>query len=210
MIHDKITPELIKSFSTAIKSTRTTGQEQGFHIFKDRHGNLSPGKTFYGEEESLQLESPQEVCYGARIQGDFHTHVFVKPLRKAIRENTGKRPSINEIRDVAIELMIWRYEEKGIKEEMSLNTPTYDDALKAILCKHENITNGMMSIGNDLDEDNVEFWTVKENITDKDYRKALNELGRRYKREKSGESNSQAMEKWIISLFEKETIDLRN
>ena len=93
---------------------------------------------------------------------------------------------------------------------MSLNTPTYDDALKAILCKYENITNGMMSIGNDLDEYNVEFWTVKENITDKDYRKVLNELGRRYKREKSGESNSQAMEKWIISLFEKETIDLRN
>ncbi len=209
MIRNKITPELKNRFSVSITSTRESGKEEGFYIYKDGYGNLSSGKTFYGDEDVVQLENPIRACTGKTIQGNFHTHAFLN-LREAINQETGRTPSINEIKDVATNLMKWRYQDIGIEGMTSLNTPSYDDALKAILSKFENITVGTVCIGNDLIEDNVECWTVKENITDKYYRKAMNELSRRYVQEKSGKSNSQAMEKWVLSLFEKEIIDIKN
>lgn len=68
---------------------------------------------------------------------------------------------------------------------------------------------GTTCIGYDLENNNVECWTAKEIITSKMCKKASKEFDIRYKREKLRKNVGQAVEKWIMNLFDKEIIDLK-
>ena len=130
-------------------------------------------------------------------------------LRDAIKEDIGRDPTVDEVKNIESFLMRKRHEDIGIKGIASITTPSYTDVLNALLSMCENRTNGTTCIGYDLENNNVECWTAKEIITSKMCKKASKEFDIRYKREKLRKNVGQAVEKWIMNLFDKEIIDLK-
>ncbi len=179
-----------------------TGKERGFFICKDEKGNLFPSrKTCEGTECEVTLKDPRGAC-PIGIQGDFHTHPYLATAKKYLKEQ-GKKigPDIilkEEVRKTLKET----HEEQGVIG-ISLVAPSYKDALRSILvsCISTNI-DGTACIGSDLEDDKVECWTPKKDIKLTDCSRAEEEL-KKLKEEKL------SPKKWVIPLFERETIDLK-
>lgn len=201
MIKDKITQVLNDRLSLSIKLTAKIGQERGFFICKDQRGELFPGNTFYGDVRSIRLEDYHKSCPGGRVKGTFHTNTFIEELRNVIVEDTGYIPSTGEKRTVATSVVKKRHK--------NLNTPSYDEALNIIIAKCSSADNDTICIGNDIESDKVECWTVKENIKKKDCNKALKDNLDRIRKSTYGKKEPEIKTKWIIPLFDKEIINLK-
>lgn len=196
MIKDKTTPELKSKFLEAINKTRETGKEHGFFLCQDDKENLSPSRLRSGEFHKIELGSPITECNGKKIQGDFHTHAYFTVTKKLIKPDT----SDEEIKKLITDEHSRYKKELGV-EELTVNSPSSKDILRTVL--HSCI--GMAKttcVGSDMN-DKVECWTTK-NLPSKDCLKAHNMLF-----DDGKERHTVKYNKWMTSLFDKETIDLK-
>ena len=209
MIKDKITPKLKERLKDAIKKTIDTGKEQGFYICKDKEGKLFADKGCEGEQCDIMIGRPQDACQGETNQGDFHTHPYtsLQPFERMYLIKTYGYPRIEkDLKNVIKEEFKYLHEKEGLKN-VSINTPSYIDALKALGFKCDNITQGTICIGTDIEKDKVECWTVRE--TDKDTNsKNCNKMEEEWKYA-ARIGGGMPVKKWIVPLFDKEIIDLK-
>lgn len=197
MIKDKITPELKSKFQDAINRTKETGREHGFFLCIDEQQKLSTTKLRSGVAHQVRLESPLVACPGKKIQGDFHTHTYLTALKKV-------KPNLS---DEKIKEFINREHKKYIEElgteKLTIDSPSPKDLLKEILYNCVGVSKGTTCVVSDLEADKVECWTVK-NMNGKNCNIAYNKL---FKGEKERELVK--YDKQMISLFDKEIIDLK-
>lgn len=111
-----------------------------------------------------------------------------------------------DLKNVIKEEFKYLHERQGLKD-MSMNTPSYIDALKTLSFKYDGFTQGTICIGTDMDKDKVECWTVKE--TGKD----ANSKNRKKMEEEwkyaIGMGGDMAIKKWVVPLFDKDVVDLK-
>ncbi len=191
-IKEKITPELKKKFEYIIKRSIQTGKEQGFLLCKD-NGFLSASSSVEGENE-LDFSKIKYEC-PVKIQGDFHTHVYIPDIKNRLKEGfPDKNFSENAIRDITIQL----YNRK----KTSVTEPSHGDLLGVMVLKNKGKIIGTTCAGSDAEPDKIECWTIKENLNKKHYDRANEEiLDPRLIRE--------SPLVWIRPLFNKEIINLR-
>jgi hypothetical protein len=202
MIKDKITQVLKSRFSSNILLTMRTGRERGFFICKDQHGDLFPGKSFHADVRGNRwYKIDPKSCPGGKIKGIFHTSTFIEELKDIIFEKSGYIPSTGEKRTMAESIVKKRYK--------NLNSPSYDETLNVIMAKCLGTDNDTICIGNDIETDKVECWTVKENIKEKDCNKALQKNLHRIRKGIYGKKEPETKTKWIIPLFDNEQITLK-
>jgi hypothetical protein len=194
-IKDRITPQIRKKFLLAIKQTKDSGKEHGFHICMDNNGKLSPGEMCIGNECSIKLQQMSMPCAEKKVQGDFHTHPYLEDVKKYF--NITFHAS-DQLMKSAVRQFI---EKKGL----TITTPSHSDARGAILGKCAKKTNGTTCIGTDLDDSRVECWIPKD-IHDDDCVRALVD---RLDQSVSKEEKSTIPHEWIRPLFNVEMIDLK-
>lgn len=208
MIKDKITPQLKERFKDAIKKTIDTGKEQGFYICKDKEEKLFADKGCEGEYCNLIIGRPQDACQGKINQGDFHTHPYTSldPYERMALIKTYGYPRVEkDLKNVIKEEFEEIHKKEGLKN-VSINTPSYIDTLKALGFKCDGFTRGTVCIGTDIQKE-VECWTVRE--TDKDTNnRNCNKMEEEwiYAVRRGGRM---PVKKWIVPIFEKEVIDLK-
>ena len=196
MIKDKITPQIRNKFLQAIRQTKETGVEHGFHLCIEKDGKLSPGEMCIGDECSIKLHQMNMPCAEKKIQGDFHTHPYLADVRKYF--NITFKAS-DKLMKSAVRQFI---EEKGL----TVTTPSHSDARDAILGKCAKKTEGTTCIGTDLDDSRVECWTPKDIGEDSCVMALVERLGA-----STGEDNDSTLpHEWIRPLFNVETIDLKS
>lgn len=192
---DKINPSIRKKISQAIRQTKETGVEHGFHLCIEKDGKLSPGDTCVGDECSIKLHEMHMPCADKKAQGDFHTHPYMADVRKHL--NIMFKGS-DELMKSAVRQFL---EERG----HTVTMPSHSDARNAILGKCAKKTEGTTCVGTDLDDNRIECWTPK-NIDEGDCVKALVErLG-----QPVGEDDKSTLpHEWVRPLFNVEMIDLK-
>ena len=206
MIKDKVTPKLKERLIDAIKKTIDTGKEQGFYICKDKKGKLFADKGCEGKQCDLIIGRPQDACKGNINQGDFHTHPYTSlhPFERMVLIKTyGYSRVEKDLKNVIKEEFKYLHEKEGLKN-VSINTPSYIDTLKALGFKCDGLTQGTVCIGTDIENDKVECWTVRETDKDtnsKNYNKMEEEW--KYAVRRGGDM---PVKKWIVSIFDKEII----
>lgn len=201
MISDNITPVLKHRFRKEIRITADTGKERGFFICKDEKGYLVPSKkTCQGTECEVTLKNPRGAC-PIKIQGDFHTHPDLAITKIYLKEQDKKIDTDDILKDKIIKSKKEVQERLGIKGLPAI-TPSYSDALKSILVNCASDIEGTACVGSDLEDDKVECWTPKKDMKLKDCQKAEKEY-------EIVKGKSLSARKWIVDLFDKETIDLK-
>ncbi len=197
MIREKITPEIRSKFQDAINKTKDTGREHGFFLCIDEQQKLSTSKLKSGIAHQIKLESPLVACPGKKIQGDFHTHTYLTVLKKIKPDSS----------DENIRKLIKREHKKYINElgtkELTIDSPSPKDLLKELLYKCTGISKGTTCVISDVDSNKIECWTAKDN-NGNDCNIAYNKL---FKDEIERELVK--YDKHMISLFDKEIIDLK-
>ena len=197
MIKDRVTPQLRKRFFQEIEKTRYTGKEHGFHLCIEKNEKLSAGNTCVGEECSIKFQSPELSCPGRKVQGEFHTHPYLKDVRKQFN-----------ITFAGSEELIYAATKSFLEERGPIHTtPSHSDTIDTILGKCSKKLEGTVCIGSDLDQNRVECWTIK-NIDKGDCARALVE--RLYQSEEGEEEKSTKPHKWVRPLFDIEIIDLKD
>lgn len=206
---DKITLELKERLKDAVKKTVDTGKEQGFYICKDKEGNLFADKGCEGGQCDIMIGRPQDACKGETNQGDFHTHPFksLAPFeRMTLIKTYGYDRVKNDLENVIKEELKYLHKKQGLKD-VSINTPSYIDALKTLSFKCNGLTQGTICIGTDIEKDKIECWTVKE--TDKDTNsKNCKKMEKEWKNAVIM-GGDMPIKKWIAPLFNKIIIDLK-
>lgn len=194
-IKDKITPSIRKKFSLAIRQTKETGKEHGFHMCIEKDGKLSPTNICIGDECSIKLHQTHIPCAEKKVQGSFHTHPYLEDAKKYF--NITSKMS-DQLKKAAIRQFV---EEKSLTVTM----PSHADARDAILGKCSKKTEGTVCIGTDLDDSRIECWTPKD-IDDGDCVRALaDRLGL-----SAGEDKESTIpHEWIQPFFNVEIIDLK-
>lgn len=192
MIKDRITQELKNRMLQDIKETIKDEKEHGFLICVDNKGNLSPTESCKGEKCEIQLASFVDQC-PHKIQGDFHTHNHMAEIRRHVEKIPGRKFSYESFKKVIIE--------HTKKKNETSTVPSHGDTISAIGSKYNDMTLGTVCIGADLDENNVECWTAKDNITREDFERAEREL--------SEHNTGIPIREWVKPLFDKEIISLR-
>lgn len=187
-IKDKITPQLKNRFRKEIQNTIDNGIEYGFNLCKDKNGNLFGTETCKGNKCGITLKN--SICpSGSENQGNFHTHPDIPDIKMLIGLKT-RKDIISYMRDVAK------------SEGVSLVTPSNQDVFEILSNKCNKKMAGTVCVGSDLEDNKIECWTVKENISKIDCFKANI-------RKKFSISATRAR-KWTRDLFNIEEIDLRD
>lgn len=194
MIKDKFTPQLRQRFLEEITKSEETGKERGFHLCIEKDGKLSAGNMSIGGESSTRFHLPSLSCPGRKVQGEFHTHPFLKDIRKQYNF------TVSELSDKRLKAAAMSSLRKGYEP----TNPSHQDVLAAILENCTKMTNGTTCIGSDLDMDKVECWTIK-NVSKWNCIRAFKE--KIFPKEKGG---STFPHKWVRPLFNVEMIDLKN
>lgn len=189
MIKEKITPELKVKFKESIRKTIETRLEHGFMLCKDDKGNLHPTDIYSGEETKIYLSKRPKCPPNTITQGGFHVHPDIATVRKFVfkDKHVPEKVIISHIKNVV--------KRSGVP----ITTPSQSDLANAIADKCNKHTEGSVCIGSDADPNRVDCWTVKNDIDCKKMEEILTE-----KEFKPGPPK-----KWIIPLFDKESIDLR-
>lgn len=194
-IKDKITPQIRKKFSQAIRQTKETGVEHGFHLCIEKDGKLSPGDMCIGDECSIKLHEMHMPCAEKKVQGDFHTHPYLVDMRKYF--NITFKASDKLMKSAAEQFL----EERG----RTITMPSHSDARNAILGKCSKKTEGTTCVGTDLDDSRVECWTPKDIGEDACVMALAERLGLSIGKDK----DSTLPHEWLIPLFNIEMLDLK-
>ncbi len=188
VIKDKITPQLKKRFRDEIQNTIKDGIEYGFNLCKDKKGNLFGTETCRGNKCGITLKNA--ICpLGSETQGNFHTHPDMPDIKFLLDLETIEDMK-SYMRDVAK------------SEGISLVTPSNQDVFETLSDRCDKKIAGTVCVGSDLEDNKIECWTVKENISKIDCFKANI-------RKKFSISATHAR-KWTRDLFDIEEIDLRD
>ena len=200
-IKDKIAPELKLAMLESIKKTEKSGNEHGFFMCIDKNkqlkleklpdGKLSASKTkCEGDTCGILLDIFPELCPEKKIQGLFHVH----PQRLSTETRLGRKLTEKDIKNMVI------VDKKG--NIITLQTPSHQDILLALLTKCEKSTDGTVCTASDIDPDKVECWTPKKgaaNLVTCYYAKRDNTLTK---------EKDIGPKMWIKPLFDKEIINL--
>ena len=130
---------------------------------------------------------PQEACQGEINQGDFHTHPY-KSLTVQEKMFLIKKYGHDRMEKELENIITKEFKEMHVKDglkNVSINTPSYIDALKTLGFKCDGLTQGTICIGTDIEKNKVECWSVY-----------ATRLG-----------GDMPVRKWIVSLFDKEVIE---
>lgn len=205
MIKNRITPEIKKAFLEEIKKTRDSGKEQGFIICLDENENKNgknkngrnkgklhvSKKRCTGEECGFVIENISEYCPD-KVQGAFHTHPYFINIERFY----GRKPTEKET-ERATKLYKKHFEKEGI----TLTTPSHHDIVSTLLNQCIGDIEGTACIGNDLDLEKVECWTVKsDKVKIRDCSRA---------KEEHKEGITDQPRKWVKPLFDREIISLK-
>jgi hypothetical protein len=193
MIKDKITPELKAKFLQEVNKTIIDGNEHGFLICHDNNGKLSPSKASIGEKDNINFINIKDQC-PFKIQGDFHTHASVSDVRNFIKE---KIPEEKVSDDVVKDITMKLYKENGI----TTTTPSHGDLLGLLVLKGKDKIIGTVCMSSDAEPNNVECWTIKDNVNGDHYKRANIEI-------KNRKLIRNPPHNWIKPLFNKEIINL--
>lgn len=198
MIKDGLTPELKNRMLQEIQKTIKDENEHGFLICVDNKGILSATESCKGEECEIDLENLMNKC-SHKVQGDFHTHSHMAVLKNYIETIPRIALSDEFYKKTVIENTKKSFIEHKKKNNETLTEPSHFDILSTMKLKYNDRTLGTVCIGTDLDEDTVECWTAKGNITRKDFDRASREsrLPDSYPKE------------WTKPLFKKDIINLK-
>lgn len=204
LIRNKITLQLKNRFLEELKKSKDSGKERGLFICIDENENFTPSEACEGDVCSILMEDPRKACPTGKAQGDFHTHPYLTDAKRELVERGIKVSDEKLINKMKYNIRTF-HEIKGVKD-MTINSPSYSDVIHALLGRCVNFTKGTVCTSSDIGDDKVECWTVKE--MDKDKRdiycaKAHSEL-----RKMTGQEESPLVEKWIDTIFDRETIDL--
>jgi hypothetical protein len=198
MIKDRSTPELKNRMLQEIQKTTKDENEHGFLICTDNKGNLSATESCKGDECEINFENLMNKC-PYKVQGDFHTHSHIAVLKMHIEKIPRIAPLDEYHKKAVIENTKKSFIENKKKNNETLTEPSHLDILSAIKLKYNGRALGTVCTGVDLDENTVECWTAKGNITRKDFDRASQE---------SHQQNSYPKE-WVKPLFQKEIISLK-
>lgn len=201
MIKNRITPEIKKAFLEEIKKTLDSGKEQGFIICLDGNENkngknknwrlYASKKRCTGEECGIYIKDVSKYCPG-KVQGAFHTHPYFIDIERFY----GRKPTKKET-ERAIKIYKKQFEKEGI----TLTTPSHHDIVSTLLNQCIGDIEGTVCIGNDLDLEKVECWTVKgDKVKIRDCSRA---------KEEHKEKIADQPRNWIKPLFHKEIISLK-
>lgn len=192
LIKDKITPQLKNRFIEEINNTIKGGKEHGFLMCADKEGRLSATQSCKGVECTINLESLMGQC-PIKVQGDFHTHPYGAQARQYIKENLGRDVPFEDAKKIINE----------IAKDMNVTVegPSYGDLLGTIVLRYKDETLGTTCTGSDINPDEVECWSTKNDIKDIYVDTAIQEYF-------SSEVDKSPLE-WVKNLFDKEKIDLK-
>ena len=214
MIKDKITRQLKNRFQQEIEKTVESGKERGFFICIERNKKekLVPSKnTCEGDGCQVFVENIKAGCPD-EIQGDFHTHPYLSESKRTLKEEKMSIPSDGQLKNMIKDSITKLNKESGVTG-ISPNAPSYTNLLNAFLsgslerAKFDH-TKGTTCVGDDLDRDKVECWTLKPETVNED---TLLKVAEEYLRiEEEGEGKGEYLRPWIIPLFDKEVISLEN
>lgn len=133
------------------------------------------------------------------------SYCLLQPFeRMALIKKYGYNSVKKDLKNVIIKEFKEMHEKEGLKD-VSINTPSYIDTLKALAFRCKDLTRGTVCIGSDIEKDKIECWTIREtdkNTMDKNCNKMEEEW--KYAVRRGGEP----VKKWIVPIFDKEVIDL--
>lgn len=194
LIKDKITPQLKNRFIEEINNTIKDGREHGFLMCVDKEGKLSATQSCKGVECTINLESLMDQC-PVKVQGDFHTHPHGAQARQYIKKNLG--------RDVPFEAAKKIINDIAKDMNISIEGPSYGDLLGTLILRYEDKTLGTTCTGSDINPDEVECWSTKNEIKEIEADEAMIEYF------DYGAEVSKSPPEWVKPLFDKEKIDLK-
>lgn len=205
MIKDKITPALKKRFLDELRISKETGNERGLVLCLDDKGNLSASESCTGDQCAISYEDLKKVCPTGIVQGDFHTHPYLKQAKKYLKTEKQEIPSDEKIVNYMQRNIAKLHEDKGIKG-ITINSPSGGDLAHTLLSKYTNQSKGTVCTISDIGDSKLECWTVQEMRKDKMdiyCAKAYSDIGK-----KSREDDALLIERWIDGIFYREIIDL--
>jgi hypothetical protein len=191
MIKDKITSELKARFAREIQKTVRTGNEHGFLICVDPKGKLYPTKSTCEGKECINMESLISEC-SHKVQGDFHTHPDVAWAMQVLKKDGTILPF-----KVARDIYLKAKKETG----EAPREPSHGDLLTSVTKKYDNLDLGTTCIASDAIPNEIECWSIKNEVTKEDYERA--------EKESDSPLVNDAPHDWIKPLFIKEIIDLK-
>lgn len=209
-IKEKITPQLKSRFLEEIRKTMERGKERGLFLCIDDKEALSPDKTCEGDDCSVELKDPAKACIGKKVQGEFHTHPYLFAAKKTLAERGEIIPSDDMLKERMKNNIRLLHERRGIPG-ITIESPSYSDLVLTLLSKCFKQTNGTMCTGSDLDDDKIECWTPKDVDKVDRFLRHIQCHTAAVEIEKSGtEEGSFPIKPWIVPIFEREIIHLKN
>ena len=210
MLKDKISPALKNRFLEEIKKSGESNKERGFLLCLSEKGHIYPTRTCEGTECDITLWKTmvgEGRCTG-EVQGEFHTHPVRTTLTGSVKGILGFTPEEESIKKAVIDILQKKHKEEGI--DITLQTPSYRDVLNAVLTKCIGFTNGTSCIGTDIEDDRIECWTVKKDISTKDMKDACDKANSEIKEEeRERKEDFVPIKRWVKPIFDREVISLK-
>lgn len=206
MIKDKITPELKKRFIDELRTSKETGKERGFAICVDKKENIYASESCTGDHCSIDFGDLRKMCSNGIAQGDFHTHPYLTEAKIELARRDNEIPSDDKIINRMSNNIRKFHEEEGVKG-ITINSPSGDDLLYALLSKYIGQSRGTVCTISDIGDDKLECWTVKEMKKDEMdiySAEAYHDISNKPK-----EQEGVLIEKWLDSIFDREIIELK-
>lgn len=200
MITKKISPELKKRFAEELKRSSIDGKERYIPLCIDERKKLNiDARTCIGTECEIPPELQHNCPEGTYIQGDFHTHPFMKEIRdnpkmqEFLRRKYGHIPPddtiLRHVKDI-----------NEIRKDSSI--PSHGDVINALRLKCAANINYAICIGTDIVPENVSCFEIDGDISKEDCAKI-------YKEEIKGiEQRMKFPEEWTRKYFKTEKIDI--
>lgn len=205
MIKDIITPQVKNKLLEDIRISKVNGRERGFFLCKDEKGEIIPSRSCEEEQCTVAIESPFIICPGG-LKGNVHIEPHIAMIKKEYQKKRMIIPPDNILKLKIEQNLRKKHEEKSLAE-LPIITPNYIDTLNSLLLKCFKNIDATTCIVSDLDEDKVECWTPKKEIKKGQCVRALYDQRRILRKER--EKENIFPKKWIVPLFDKETIYLK-
>jgi hypothetical protein len=204
MIKDKITQELKRRFLDELRISKETGDERGFIMCLGKKGDITASKPCIGDVCTIKFEDIRKACKSGKAQGDFHTHPYLKQAKEQLAEKNRHIPDEKIINHMKNNIRKF-YENTGV-EDITINSPSGNDLMRAVLSKYSEESSGTVCTLSDIGDNKLECWTVQDMRKDKlsiYSAKAHSDLLKTSK-----EDEAFFIEKWVDSIFDREIIDL--
>lgn len=202
MITKKISIEFKKRFAEEIKRSSIDGKEHYIPLCLDERKKLDiDARTCIGTECSVPSELTIDCPGGTTIQGDFHTHPYMKKIRELpkMQEVLMKRYGYIPSDETILQHV------KDINEIRKSNSiPSHGDIINALRMKCKANINYTICIGSDLSPERINCFEIDRDISKED----CDKIDKEFEKIKSTDIGSQSPEEWAQEYFNPEKIDI--